>query len=207
MIVGFDEYRHKYSFDVKGIVHVGAHLGQEYDGYINNFGDVTTYWFEPIPKVYKELTINLQDKKNTFCYNVALGDKKGVDRIYLDNGNGHQSSSLLKPKEHTVVYPHIQFNEENRVEIVVETLDYYNIQDCNLLVIDTQGYELNVLRGGVKTLENIDYIFTEFNMVEMYENCPSIVDLDNFLQPFGFIRQETWFVDGVWGDAFYLKNR
>ena len=40
----------------------------------------------------------------------------------------------------------------------------------------------------------------------MYDDCPSIEQLDEFLQPFGFYRQETWDVDGVWGDAFYLKK-
>ena len=206
MIVGFNEYKHKYQFNVTGVIHVGAHVGQEYDEYIETFGLIPTYWFEPIPHVYKELSKNLEGKPNTFCYNVALGEKIGVHKMYLDDGNGQQSSSLLKPKEHQNFYPHIKFSEENTINITLNTLDFYGIDNCNFLVLDTQGYELNALKGSINTLKNIDYIFTEFNVIEMYVGCPSIEQLDEFLQPFGFYRQETWDVDGVWGDAFYLKK-
>ena len=34
MIVGFNEYKHKYQFNVTGVIHVGAHVGQEYNEYI-----------------------------------------------------------------------------------------------------------------------------------------------------------------------------
>ena len=52
MIVGLDEYRLKYDFsDAKGIIHVGAHIGQEYQVYNNFFcKDVPIYWFEPRTK-------------------------------------------------------------------------------------------------------------------------------------------------------------
>ena len=36
MIVGFDNYKHLYNFDVKGIIHVGAHIGQEHNEYKSN---------------------------------------------------------------------------------------------------------------------------------------------------------------------------
>jgi FkbM family methyltransferase len=206
MIVGFDEYKHKYQFNVTGVIHVGAHFGQEYDEYINEFGFIPTYWFEPIPNVYKELSCNLNNKPNTFYYNVALGEKNSVQKMYLDEGNEQQSSSLLKPKELHNFYPHIKFSEKNIINITLSTLDFYDITSCNVLVLDTQGYELNALKGSINTLKNIDYIFTEFNLIEMYDGCPSIEQLDEFLSPFGFKRQETWNVDGVWGDAFYLKR-
>ena len=205
MIVGFENYKNNYDFKVRGVIHVGAHIGQEYNEYIETFGKIKTYWFELIPKIYNELLENLKGNEDVFCYNVALGENNGLSKIYLDDGNYHQSSSLLKPKEHQNIYPHIKFSEENSINILVQTLDYYNISDCNMLVLDTQGFELNVLKGSVTTLNNIDYIFTEFSLIELYEGCPSLQDLDNFLNPYGFVRKETWNVDNSWGDAFYSK--
>ena len=38
MIVGFNKYKHKYQFNVTGVIHVGAHVGQEYNEYIETFG-------------------------------------------------------------------------------------------------------------------------------------------------------------------------
>jgi hypothetical protein len=65
---------------------------------------------------------------------------------------------------------------------------------------------LKVLKGSIETLKNIDYIFTEFNTIEMYEGCPTLDDLDGFLLPFDFERVETWYTSSNWGDAFYIKK-
>ena len=53
MIIGFDDYKEKYNFqDVSGVIHVGAHHGQELDAYLSTFGSVFIHWFEPLPDVF-----------------------------------------------------------------------------------------------------------------------------------------------------------
>lgn len=207
MIVGFENYKHNYLFDVKGIIHVGAHTGQEYEEYVRNFGKVPIFWFEPIPSIFDILQKNLQNESNNFLFNLALGREPGNSEIYIDNGNDGQSSSILKPKKHIEQFPHITFSNSNKIPIKVEKLDNINTKSANMLVLDTQGYELNVLEGSILTLPNIDYIFTEFNTIEMYESCPKLEDLDLFLSEFGFIRVETWYTSDNWGDAFYIIKK
>ena len=205
MIVGFENYKSNYDFKVTGVIHAGAHFGQEYEEYINTFGQIETHWFEPLPDVYEKLCNNLKDKPGAFLYNIALGEDEKKVEINVDSGNDGQSSSILKPKDHLKQFPHIDFLESNKILIEVRRLDDIGIKNCNMLVMDTQGYELKVLEGAVKTFENIDYIFTEFNTIEMYEGCPKIEEIDDFLRPFGFHRRETWYTPGNWGDAFYSK--
>jgi FkbM family methyltransferase len=207
MIVGFENYKSKYNFSVSGIIHVGAHIGQEYDEYIENFGEIETHWFEPINHVFRDLQNNLSEKSKTTLYNCALGSKKYKTKMYVDSGNAGQSSSILKPKLHTEQFPHILFEENPQTEIEVEKLDDFNISGCNMLVLDTQGFELEVLKGSTNTLNKIDYLFTEFNTVEMYEGCPGLDDLDKFLSDFDFYRAETWYTDFNWGDALYVKRK
>jgi hypothetical protein len=62
------------------------------------------------------------------------------------------------------------------------------------------------LKGGIKTLATIDYILTEVNRDELYENCTRIEQLDSFLETLNFQRVETHWEGGTWGDAFYLKK-
>jgi FkbM family methyltransferase len=207
MIVGFENYKSNYKFNVTGIIHVGAHIGQEWQEYNDTFGEVETHWFEPLPEIYKILENNLSDKPKTNLYNIALGAGEFVEEMYVDNGNQGQSSSILKPKDHKIQFPHINFEDSDKIEINISKLDNYNLSNCNLFSLDTQGYELEVLKGSIETLKNIDYIFTEFNTIEMYEGCPTLDELDSFLSPFGFYRTETWYTDGNWGDAFYIKNK
>ncbi len=204
MIVGFEEYRHRYDFDVRGIVHVGAHLGQEYASYIETFGKVDTHWFEPLPHIYSQLERGIGSEPGVFLYNFALGESESSVEMYVDSVNGGQSSSILQPKEHTSIYSHIVF--DGREIVQVRRLDDFDLSGCNMLVIDTQGFELSVLKGGNDTLKKIDYIFLEFNSVEMYEGCPTLEDIDSFLSGFGFSRKETWHTDGKWGDAFYMRD-
>jgi hypothetical protein len=79
-----------------------------------------------------------------------------------------------------------------------------------MLVTDTQGFDLEVLKGAQKTLSQIDYIYTEVSKGH-YEGEPTLEDMDRFLKPFGFQRAEvsmygSWKGRDQWGDIFYIKD-
>ena len=98
--------------------------------------------------------------------------------------------------------------DDLKEEIEIKVYDELNISGVNFICIDTQGYELEALKGCKNSLKKIDYIYTEVNRDYLYEENPLISDLDLFLKNFGFIRVETkWAKDGLlpWGDAFYVK--
>lgn len=75
-------------------------------------------------------------------------------------------------------------------------------------MVDTQGYELEVLKGSVKVLPRFDLLYLEVNRQETYKGCPMVEELDEFLLPFGFHRVETkWASDyHSWGDAIWIKK-
>ena len=74
--------------------------------------------------------------------------------------------------------------------------------------IDTQGYELEVLKGAAENLANIDYLIVEINRELLYENSPLEGDIDKYLRTHNFIRVVTsyWGKECVWGDGFYMKK-
>ena len=76
----------------------------------------------------------------------------------------------------------------------------------NFLNIDVQGYELEVFKGAFESLKNIDYIISEVNRDEVYENCPHIDELDKYLSQLNFKRVETDWAGNSWGDALYVKK-
>ena len=58
-------------------------------------------------------------------------------------------------------------------EVEVHLLDEYDCKDYNFINMDVQGYELEVLKGGTKVLEKVDYVYCEVNRDEVYEgNLP-----------------------------------
>jgi FkbM family methyltransferase len=204
MIVGFEDYKHNYNFtDVTGIIHVGAHHGQEYEEYINTFGNIKTHWFEPLKSAFIVLIERIAKYQNVHLYPFALGEEKCNLYLNVDNQNEGQSSSILSPKEHINIFPHIKF--ESKQIVYVKPLDFFDIKDSNMLVLDTQGYELKCLKGSIQTLKHIKYIFAEFNTIELYEGCPTFDEINMFLNEHGFYLKEKYYTEGYWGDAFWSK--
>lgn len=202
MLIDLETIVKKYDMNITGVTVVGAHQGQEYSVF-KRLNITNIVMFEPLPHIFQILK-NVVDS-STIVYNTALGNFKGASEMYTETANNGQSSSLLCPAIHLTQYPHIIFN--NKVEVHVDKLDSYlqHSKNCNFLLIDVQGYELEVLKGGEHYLNNVDYIITEINSDEVYKDCVKVEDLDAFLSRFGFNRLETNWVGGNWGDAFYMK--
>ena len=137
-------------------------------------------------------------------HQVAL-EVKGTATMFLSS-NEAQSSSILKPKQHLELHPDVSFDGTEQVE--VSLLDDYDIGESNFINIDVQGYELEVFKGGKKTLEKVDYIYCEVNRGEVYEGNAMVEELDEFLSSYGFERVETKWPETyyTWGDALYIKK-
>jgi FkbM family methyltransferase len=203
MLLSFTQLRKKYSMDIKGIIHVGAHYGEEIEEYVNN-GIQEIILFEPLGECFEILQRKIFDlNANIAGYQVALGSSPGTAEMYISD-NQMQSSSILKPKVHLTHHPHVKFNGTEEVE--VDMLDNFDTKDYNFLNMDVQGYELEVLKGGTETLKHVDYVYCEVNRDELYEGNAYIRDIDDFLSKYDMIRVETNWEGDLWGDALYIKK-
>jgi hypothetical protein len=128
--------------------------------------------------------------------------------MFVEDNNYSQSSSVLEPDFHLSQYPSITFPRKQKVKINTIDKEIFNREDFNLMNIDVQGYELEVLKGSVETLHDIDYIVSEINDAEMYKDCAKVYDLDEFLECFGFERAYTEWHQGIqtWGNAIYWRG-
>lgn len=206
MLINFTSLYNKYEMDIKGIVHIGAHYGEEIQDYVEH-GIQKITLFEPLSKNFDILSERMQEvNADIKGYQVALGSEKGTATMYLSS-NEAQSSSILKPKQHLELHPDVLF--EGTEDVEVDLLDNYDLRGANFINIDVQGYELEVFKGAKKTLKNVDYIYCEVNRGEMYENNAMVEELDEYLGKYNFQRvethwPETWY---KWGDALYIKNK
>lgn len=205
MLLNFSDLYKKYKLNVFGIIHIGAHLGNEHKTYkkhkINNF-----IYFEPITDTFEKLKNNVGLKDNVDFHNFALGNDTKKVEFNVSSNNG-ASSSVLKPKKHLIRHPRVKFTKTITVEMKkLDNVDF-DRKLFNMINIDVQGYELEVFKGGAETLKSIDYIMSEVNRDEVYENCVRIEELDDYLSSFNFVRVETTWDGGIWGDAFYIKKK
>jgi FkbM family methyltransferase len=194
MLISLNELISKYSMNITGVIHIGAHYGEEVKDYLNNnINDVVL--FEPLEDNYNIILQNIPE--NIIVHNVALGSVPGEYEMFVSS-NEKQSSSLLKPKLHLTHHPNVFFPYSTKVK--VETLDSYELQNSyNFINMDVQGYELEVLKGAKETLKNVNYVYCEVNRAEVYENNAFVEEIDSFLSLYDMTRE-------IWGDALYVKQ-
>lgn len=187
---------------VRGVIHIGAHHGWEYPHY-KAAGIENIVMVEPHPESFSIL----QGAVGPECvlFNTALGSSPGHATMHVERANMGQSNSLLRPSKHLLQYPHITF--DSCITVPVSTLDDLPIQRdlYNMLNIDVQGYELEVLKGGLMVLTGIDAVYCEVNRDEVYEGCARVEQIDQLLANAGFRRELTDWAGGSWGDALYLR--
>jgi FkbM family methyltransferase len=191
--------------NIKGIIHIGAHHGQEVEDYINS-GIQDIIMFEPLSYNFEVLEKNLRDANaNISAHQVALGNEEKMVSMYLSD-NEQMSSSILKPKKHLQNHPTVHFNGVEEVEM--KRLDSFSEEtsNFNFINMDVQGYELEVLKGGAETLNHVDYVYCEVNRDEVYENNAYIEELDDYLANYNMERVETDWSGGIWGDALYVRK-
>lgn len=196
--------------DVKmqGVIHVGAADGDEYPSYIAH-GLHRQVWIEPQRDLYEKLCYAVPHSMSIHRVNAACGRVLGKAKMYILGGNRGHSSSLLLPKKHAEYHPDNPI--VNVIEVNVIPLDaimttYSGVHD--LLVIDTQGYELEVLEGARKTVPKMNAVICEVNQEEMYKGCPNVKDIDAWLGDFGFERAFTDWCgpNQSYGDGVYVRR-
>ena len=191
---------------ITGVIHIGAHECEEREEYLKHFNldDSKIIWIDALENKVNEMKENYPD---IIIYNACISDIDD-NLVSFMVANNFQSSSMLNFKTHLEEHPLVY--ELGRVNLYTKKLDTLikenNITlNHNFINLDIQGAELLALKGGEKTLEGIDYIYTEINEKELYEGCCLLPELDNYLKDKGFLRILTCMSNCGWGDAFYIR--
>lgn len=204
MLLDFNQLVKKYNMKMNGVLHIGAHYGEEHSLYkTNNINKIV--YFEPLKSSFEVLKSNVGDDSTLF--NIALGQEEKEIEMFVETANNGQSSSILEPGLHLNQYPHITFDSKEIVMMkrLDDVIDNSN-GEYNFINIDVQGYELEVFKGSTKTLENVDYIISEINNDEVYRNCAKVNELCDFLGQYGFTLVEQSWDGGTWGDGLFIKQ-
>lgn len=205
MLLSYNSLIRKYDINVTGVIHVGGHIGQEMETYRkNNVDNLIVFEPQQVPFQKLKSVVDSLDFPNIQLVNKALGNScNTVEMTCNDDG---LCSSILNPKHVLEQYPNIIFDRKETVEMVTMDSVIDENHNYNFLNMDTQGYELEVLKGAKNTLQKIDCVYTEVNNTEVYENNALIEEIDEFLKDYNMVRVETDWMGGTWGDAFYIRQ-
>jgi FkbM family methyltransferase len=134
-----------------GVIHIGANSGQEKDHY-TKLRVERVIWIEADPEIYEILLRNIKNYKNFKAYNYLVTDKNKKKVKFNIANNDSNSSSMFELKDSRILYPSLNYtksillNSKNLKTIVNEKK--INLNNFDSLVLDVQGAELKILKGG-----------------------------------------------------------
>lgn len=149
---------------------VGANVGAYSKDVVAANTAATVFAFEPHPLTFKRLASNIDTYKNVRAFNCAVGDRSGRQMLYdRCSEGGTMHASIIRE-----VIEDIHKVQSSESEVKVITLDEFIAENglirVDLLKVDTEGYELNVLKGGAKAIRSgifkaIQFEFNEMNVL------------------------------------------
>lgn len=178
------------------VVDVGANVGQFAVAIAKIFPQAAVHSYEPVPESYAKLLELASRLPNLKVCQLALGETEGELAFHV-NSHTHSSSALPLAEIHKSAFPSAR--EVKGITVKAATLDcVYNqvaLAPPVFLKLDVQGYEEQVLKGGLRFLDQVDYVLAELSFEPLYlgeKSAQAMVtfmgDLGfEFIQPVGFL--------------------
>jgi FkbM family methyltransferase len=177
--------------EIDCVLDVGAHEG-EFAGFLRELdytGAIIS--FEPVATSFAALSKARGPDKHWRGHNIALGAEDG--QLEMNIYAGSVFNSFLKPAEHGTT----RFRDNTqivrvdkvpvrRLESIVDEVLATRPSARIFLKMDTQGYDLQVVRGGGRRLEAIRALQTELAARATYEGMPTLPEALGELDRIGF---------------------
>jgi len=214
------------------ILDVGANNGSSLVEFKKWWPNSKVHCFEPQSECWDELDDLSNEFTNVRINKFALGNKNdeskefyshdlntgisGFNKINIESKDSIDLSKLSN--DNTGLENHKKTINHKR-NVQVKRLDEYikndkNINQIDLLKIDTQGYELEILEGLGTELNKVRILITELMFYDYYEKSLSFYELESILRPFNFSLYDINHVaknpmNGRtdWIDVIYVQNR
>lgn len=169
-------------FDINLVLDVGANDG----GFVRLLRGIgyrgRIVSFEPNREVFLSLSEQFRADKAWEGRNIALGSKS--DTLTFNVVTDSQMSSFLTP-----IRPIIAESYEvdiRRLDSMFTELVSLTDAPRIFLKLDTQGYDVEVVRGAGKYVDDVLILQSEISIKPLYHNMPHYLDALNYYESLGF---------------------
>jgi FkbM family methyltransferase len=174
-----DNYNRNKGREPRIFINAGAHVGRYLVDLTKNFG-YTSYGFEPTPETFNYLKLNTIQSgiaERATVFNFGLGDGDEVLEFYQSSNCGFNTFC----REQKIL------NTE-AIQVPVKRFDgldlAINPKDVALVLIDTEGFEFNVLKGMKELLSDMNNVDVIVEIHETSKNTDGILD---FMRGMGYL--------------------
>ncbi len=165
--------------DIKSCIDIGAHIGEFYSSARHNLN--------LNPKNCLLIEANKHCEYNLTSFNVEykivmLSDIKKVIPYYRAKHDTKCTGNSYYRELTT------HFRDENiEMELIeTDTLDNITSRSFDLIKIDTQGSEIDILKGGLRTLSNAKAVILETSVIAFNKGAPLQEEVIAFMKQYGF---------------------
>jgi len=203
----------------QGIIHVGAHEGQEVKHYLSA-GFKNVILIEANPSWFRVLRSKFGSESRIKIFNYAICDHEGVAdlHIHTSRSGSTEPASILPMKRFNKIVKTLYTKET--ITVASTTLDILfqkhglDPRLYNYINIDIQGAELMALEGATTLFPFLDVIISEVNLVEMYERGANEEEIVAFLEKKDFEKRHAVYhtlydqnsVFPAWGECLFVKR-
>ncbi len=186
-----------------GVLHIGAHVGQEASFYERL--NMSVMWVEADPKSFSKLEQNIRRYPNQTSRNFLASSSCSLYSEFHISSNEGESSSIfpLAANDYWQGLKNIGviYLPAMKVDCAIPNSE---IEKYNYWVVDVQGAELEVLRGAVESLRFCRYLNLEVSQETFYIGGAHYTDLKLFLEDLGFF--PIWNPTGVHEEVVFLNS-
>lgn len=180
------ELINKENTQVKHVFDIGANIGTWTLLAKAIFPDASVHAFEPLKVHTDKFTQITQGLDKISLHTFCLGSEN-MDSI-LNVSSFSDSSSLLDATPLELEEFGIKKSGEEQVNVkrIDGLIEDGSIPAADIVKLDVQGYELEVLKGFGKYINDVSYIIAEVSFREYYHNQPLFLEIANFLKQYNF---------------------
>lgn len=175
---------------VSCVLDVGARVGDyglwlRHNGYR---GDIIS--FEPVTANFEKLEKAAARDPNWHCFNYALGSEDSFSLINVSKHTEYSSFRQTSSTAQEIFGEETNTQSSENVEIrrldsVLNTLPT-ELTDTTYLKLDTQGWDLEVLKGAQGALSHVVALQTEVSVQPIYEEMPAMEESLSAIVGYGF---------------------
>ena len=160
---------------VVNLIDIGANVGNFSADFLNFFPKCKKiFLFEPLNFLNNSINKRIKGNKNLniTIINKALANKKKLGIIFFDKNKTELSTLNKYTNEYNSSFPE-KFAPDEKCTIQIDKLD--NVcknfsKNSNFIIkIDTQGNELEVIQGGLKTIARSSLLLIECSFAEQFK--------------------------------------
>ena len=167
----------------KAILDIGAHSGQFHSWSKRVWPDVGVFMIEANP-LHKDTLNRLATQNGDSFLISALGDEVREVTFYTRSDKPHTEGNSYYKENNFWDIP--QLVQESKVTLKKLDDIFEDGAVFDLIKVDTQGSELDILKGGKNLVSKASAIILEVSYIEYNEGAPNQQETLNYMKKIGF---------------------